>query len=93
MFAGEPIPDRKRANTYPEALAEIFGRLNYGSHSEFVRCGVDELYDHLVFDVKTRTRISTELMKEEDRDMFVVVYTATDAAGQLTRSALWLNEK
>lgn len=80
MVAGEPSPDWQRAHTYPEELAGEIGRVNMGSAADFLRYNTEKLFEHLMFDCRKRTELTTKMMPRDDYDFFMVVHNITDAA-------------
>lgn len=79
MVAGYPTPDAKRAFTYPPELGERLGALT--EDSAFFRSRApDEVARELIRLVRDRAEASLRMLQDDEYDLFVVVFGATDRA-------------
>lgn len=79
MVAGYPTPDAKRAFTYPPELGERLGSLT--EDSAFFRSRApEEVARELIRLVQDRAEAARWMLQDDDYDLFIVVFGATDRA-------------
>ena len=78
LVAGYPTPDRKRAYTYPPALAQTLSPIALHSHDEIAAAGIPEERRNADYEIDLLLRHMKRWLQDDRHDFYMAVTGITD---------------